>query len=488
MTGSIEFILNGSAVRVEDPDPTCTVLDYLREQAGLKGTKEGCREGDCGACTVTQVSISGNGLKVRAINACIQFLPTLHGTAIFTVEGVSTRRAHLHPVQSAMVDADASQCGFCTPGFVMSLHAAYLNGEPADDARISELLAGNLCRCTGYGPILAAARSSLDQASFDPSGSTELVETLAAIQPKGVLQLEHYCERRKTVMRYYAPRSLKELAKAIADSDTPIFLAGGTDVGLLITKQHRTLGEIIDLNHVAELKSVEVNAEGVSLGASVTYSDARKPLSELVHELDAYFSRIASEQIRNSATIGGNIANGSPIGDMPPVLIALGAELELVRPQGTRTIPLEDFFIEYGRQDREATEVVSRIIVPRPKGNSFFNAFKISKRFDQDISSVCAGFACEVSDGKLVNLRFAFGGMAGIPKRASAAERVLEGHELTKARLEAAVQALDLDFHPLDDHRASARYRSLVAGNLLRKFLLGLEGKPVQRLDRELAQ
>lgn len=485
MAQQIEFILNGEAVRIDNPDPTLTVLDYLREQAELKGTKEGCREGDCGACTVTQVLTIRGELQVRAINACIQFLPALHGSAIFTVEGIASGAGEMHPVQKAMRDCDASQCGFCTPGFVMSLHAACLKSEPANDARISELLAGNLCRCTGYGPIIAAARSSLDRAQPDEPQLKELARTLEASGSAGMLELEHHCAKRRIKKRYSAPRSLDELSQVIAKSDDPTFLAGGTDVGLFVTKQHRMLGEIIDLNQVAELQRVECSDEGVTLGAVVTYSDARKPLADLVPELDTYFSRIASEQIRNSGTIGGNIANGSPIGDMPPVLIALGAELELLGPEGARRMPLEDFFLDYGKQDRAPNEIVSRIFVPRPASGAHFGAFKISKRFDQDISSVCAGFNCEIAEGTVRNVRLAFGGMAGIPKRAHNAEREIEGKPLSSEMVDAAAKALEQDFSPLNDHRASARYRSLVAANLLRKFLLGLEGEPVLCLDRE---
>ena len=486
MTGHIEFVLNGEIVRVDDPDPNCTVLDYLRDDHRLTGTKEGCREGDCGACTATQVLLVDDAPQARAINTCIQFLPSLHGTALFTVEGVACAGGDLHPIQAAMVECHASQCGFCTPGFVMSLHSADLAGETPQKERIAELLTGNLCRCTGYGPILAAAEQSLGASGDRGNLLATTAERIRAINAAEMLSIEYESPRTAARRTYHAPRSLAELGEVLAACPDATILAGGTDLGLQVTKQHRQLANLVDVNRVAELRKIEVEGSEIAIGAAVTYSQARQVLSGAFPAMDAFLSRLASEQIRNTGTIGGNIANGSPIGDMPPALIALNARIELVGPTGTRELPLEDFFITYGKQDRGPAEIVSRILVPRLADGARFEAYKISKRFDQDISSVCGAFHAVIEDGRLRNVRIAFGGMAGTPKRASTAEAALEGQMFDAAPLNDAVAGLAKDFTPMSDHRASAEYRALVAANLLRKFCASLTGVQPVKLDREV--
>ncbi len=485
MSACIEFILNGDLVRVNSVDPNITVLDFLREHRRLTGTKEGCREGDCGACTATQVLLADAEPRVRAINTCIQFLPSLHGTALITVEGVARSSGALHPIQAAMVECHASQCGFCTPGFVMSLHAAELAGETADRPRVEELLTGNLCRCTGYGPILAAAEKSLGSDAEVDATLAATVEKLKTINSAEMLEIEYDCPHTRAKRTYHAPRSIDELGVVLARSPDATILAGGTDLGLQVTKQHKALAHLVDINRVSELQCIAVGATEIAIGAAVTYSQARSVLADHFPEMDGFLSRVASEQIRNCGTIGGNIANGSPIGDMPPALIALSARLELVGPNGTRELPLEDFFLAYGKQDRGRAEVVSRILIPRADASVKFEAYKISKRFDQDISSVCGAFCAELRSNVVCNVRIAFGGMAGTPKRASAAETLLEGKVLEAELVESAVATLANDFTPLSDHRASAEYRLLVAGNLLRKFCASIAGSKSVRLDRE---
>jgi xanthine dehydrogenase small subunit len=484
MAGHIEFVLNGEIVRVDNPDPNCTVLDYLRDHCRLTGTKEGCREGDCGACTATQVLLVDNAPQARAINTCIQFMPTLHGTALFTVEGVAGANGDLHPIQAAMVECHASQCGFCTPGFVMSLHSADLAGEIPQKARIVELLTGNLCRCTGYGPILAAAEQSLGAHGDKGNLLATTAERIRAIDTAEMLSIEYESPQSSSKRTYDAPRSLAELAEVLAAYPDATILAGGTDLGLQVTKQYRKLNNLVDVNRVAELRKIKIDESGIAIGAAVTYTQARKDLAGQFPAMGSFLSRIASEQIRNTGTIGGNIANGSPIGDMPPALIALNSRIELVGPAGKRELPLEDFFIAYGKQDRRNGEIISRILIPHLADSAQFEAYKISKRFDQDISSVCGAFHAVMKDGVLSNVRIAFGGMAGTPKRASVAEAGLEGRQLDAVTVDAAVAGLAKDFTPLSDHRASAEYRMLVAANLLRKFCASLTGAQPPRLDR----
>lgn len=486
MARHIEFVLNGENVRVEDPDPNCTVLDYLRDHRRLTGTKEGCREGDCGACTATQVLLIDDELHVRAINTCIQFLPSLHGTALFTVEGVAGAGGDLHPIQAAMVECHASQCGFCTPGFVMSLHSADLAGEMPQKERIAELLTGNLCRCTGYGPIMAAAEKSLGAHGDRDNLLATTADRIRAINSAEMLSIEYKSQHSDSMRTYCAPRSLAELGEVLSACPDATILAGGTDLGLQVTKQHRKLKDLVDVNRVAELRTIEIDGTGIAIGAAVTYSQARQVLSGEFPAMDTFLSRIASEQIRNTGTIGGNIANGSPIGDMPPALIALAARIELVGPAGKRELPLENFFIAYGKQDRGPAEIVSRILVPRLTDGARFEVYKISKRFDQDISSVCGAFQAVIKDGKLFNVRIAFGGMAGTPKRPSTAEAALEGRLLDVVSLSDAVAGLAEDFTPMSDHRATEQYRALVAANLLRKFCASLAGVSPVRLDREV--
>lgn len=482
----IIFLLNGREVRVASCDPSMTLLDYLREEQRLTGTKEGCREGDCGACTVVVVSLQAGEPKIRAVNSCILFLPSLDGSAIITVEGVATDGV-LHPVQQQLVDCHGSQCGFCTPGFVMSLYAADLNLETPSPERLNEILSGNLCRCTGYRPIADAANAAFSRPRGADPRIVHTLKQLRGLQGRPSLDYAFTCARRGA-MRYSAPRSLEALTGLLATSPDATILAGGTDVGLWVTKQHRKLVHVIDITRLNELQVVRDEGEQLVLGAGVTYNDARTALSEHFPDMGPLIARIASEPVRNSGTIGGNIANGSPIGDMPPALIALGARIVLASARGQRTLLLEDFFLAYGKQDRAADEVLVRIEVPKMAPAASFRAFKISKRFDQDISSVCGAFHAELKGDRLANVRICFGGMAGTPKRASHVEQALEGRACDSATLEQAIAALARDYSPLTDHRASAEYRLLVAGNLLRKFFADLEGEPVTALDREFAR
>jgi len=479
MSTPIRFFYRGAVHEVSGVAPTQTVLQHLREDLHCTGTKEGCAEGDCGACTVVVGSLEADGLQLKAVNACIQFTPTLDGKALFTVEDLQQADGALHPVQQALVECHGSQCGFCTPGFAMSLWGMYLKQEcvkqegacaPAR-GEIDDALSGNLCRCTGYRPIIDAARrmGELPRVDFDRDALADRLRTLQ--REAGTV----YSFQGQT---FHAPRTLDELVAARAAHPDAVLLAGSTDVGLWVTKQMRELQDIIYLGHVRELKSVEERDGAIGIGAGVTLQDAYAAVCRhYPRELGELWQRFASLPIRNAGTLGGNVANGSPIGDSMPWLIALGSELVLRGPDGERSLPLEDFYLGYQQKDLRAGEFVKGLRVPLPRSSSTsklaFRTYKLAKRFDQDISAVCAAFALELDDeGVVRKARIAFGGMAATPKRAPAAEAALKGQAWDEAALKAAMTALAGDYTPLSDMRASSTYRMQTAQNLLRRFWL----------------
>ncbi|RYG92883.1 xanthine dehydrogenase small subunit [Loktanella sp. IMCC34160] len=448
----ITFLLNGETVRVA-ADPTRTLLDWLREDQGLTGTKEGCNEGDCGACSVVVTDEKG----VRALNACILFLPQLHGKAVRTVEGMAGPDGTLHPVQQAMVDLHGSQCGFCTPGFISSMVAGHMQGRTDHDV----VLAGNLCRCTGYAPIIRAAEAA------EAEDAPEWLDDDAAELDVAPLSI--------------APESVDELAAWYADNPDATLIGGATDVGLWVTKQMRDLPKVAFLNRCADLKGFDLSGDVIRAGAGVTMTDMYETMQVYHPSYAGMIRRYASEQVRNAATLGGNIANGSPIGDNPPVLIALGATLHLRKGSTRRDIQLEDFFIDYGKQDRAPGEFVEAVSFP--KSAPALRVYKISKRFDQDISAVLGAFNVTVADGKVTDARIAFGGMAGIPKRAKAVEDALIGKDWSEATIDATLPAFAADFTPLTDMRASADYRLEAAQNLLCRYFAELNGQATNVLE-----
>jgi xanthine dehydrogenase small subunit len=470
MGAVIRFWLDGEVQEVRGANPTTTLLEHLRGPMRRTGTKEGCAEGDCGSCTVLVGEADGEGVSWRALNSCIQFLPMLHGKALMTVESLSLNAGQggaLHPVQQAMVDKHGSQCGFCTPGIVMSLYGRAVGAKGAD-APVGEVLAGHLCRCTGYGPIIDVAKGveSVAPPTVD----------LSVVRDDTILRLTFEDEIHSVTRIWLAPRSLDELAKACLAHPEATLVAGATDVGLWVTKQRRALPILISLSEVAELKRLEQTADGLRIGAGVRYVDALDAISALYPDLGAMMRRLGSTQVRNSGTIGGNIANGSPIGDMPPALIAAGATLILRRGDERRELALEDFFLDYGQQDRRPGEFVEAVFAPRLQAGRIFKVFKLSKRFDQDISAVCGAFSLAIEGGVVTDARIAFGGMAGTPKRAVACEAALTGQPWIEATIAAAMAALDTDYTPMSDMRASAAYRALAARNMLRKVFLETEG------------
>jgi xanthine dehydrogenase small subunit len=443
------------------------VLQYLREDEGLCGTKEGCAEGDCGACTVTIAERDdADGIRYRAVNSCIMFVPGLDGKQLLAVEHLAGDASGLHPVQQAMVDHHASQCGFCTPGFVMSLATMHMAGERPDRAGIVDALAGNLCRCTGYRPILDAAEAALGAEGL-PHHPGALRHQLDALRTD-----EETLECEGAGRRFVAPRSMAELTEILAREPMALILGGGTDVGLWVTKQHRDLPLVVTTEYVPALRQIATTDTHVTIGGAVTYADAMAALAAMHSAIGALIRRIGSRQIRERGTIGGNVANASPIGDMPPLLLALDAVLILESAAGVRRLPVEQFFQGYRMTALGAGEVLAAIEIPRPAHDIRFAVYKVSKRFDQDISAVCGAFALRLEDGRVQSVRIAYGGMAAIPRRATTVEEALTGRPWTAETLRAAMAALDAAFTPLSDMRASADYRTLVARNLLLKFYL----------------
>jgi xanthine dehydrogenase small subunit len=468
MRDHIRFILGDATVELRNIDPTMTVLDWLRLEKGRAGTKEGCAEGDCGACTVVIARPENGRLSYRAVNGCIVFMPMLDGCQLLTVEDLKAPDGALHAIQQSMVDCHGSQCGFCTPGFVMSLFALYRNEENPTDQRIDDVLAGNLCRCTGYAPIAAAAKQMYAEgpAAKDRFATSEgdMVARLEALADGETLCLE------ADGRRLYAPATIDGLADILAENPAACIVAGGTDVGLWVTKQLRDIAPAVLIGRIAELRRIEESDEAITIGASVTYDEASSVIAAHYPDFGELIRRIGGQQVRNMGTIGGNIANGSPIGDSPPALIAAGATLGLRLGAEQRTILLEDFFIDYGKQDRRPGEFVEYVVLPKPEPGTQYRCYKISKRFDQDISAACGAFRLKQDGGNVADIRIAFGGMAATPKRAAATEAALTGKPWTEETIEAALSAMEQDYTPLTDWRASAWYRMAVAKNLLRKF------------------
>ncbi|WP_348753197.1 xanthine dehydrogenase small subunit [uncultured Aquincola sp.] len=475
-TQPVRFYHQGRIVDVSGVHPTRSVLDWLREDAHCTGTKEGCNEGDCGACTVVVGELDAAGqLQLQTVNSCIQFVPTLHGKALFTVEDLKPQCAgQLHPVQQALVECHGSQCGFCTPGFVMSLWSAYEHHQAAGTQptrqQLADELSGNLCRCTGYRPIIDAGQRMFDL----PAARLDAAPVVAALQALQAGSLSYQGARPgEPAATLHAPATLDELAALRVQHPKATLLAGSTDIGLWVSKQFRDVGDLIYVGHVAALKTIETMADGgLRIGGGASLEDAYAALAKRLPALTDLWLRFASPPIRHTGTLGGNVANGSPIGDSPPMLMALDAQIELRQGERVRQMPLPEFYVDYMKNRLEPGEFVRALLVPGAAFNRTVRAYKISKRFDCDISALCGGFSIELDGDTVRSVRLAFGGMAGVVKRAAAAEAAVLGQAWTEATVQAAQAALLQDFKPLTDMRASAEYRMQVAQNLLMRFWL----------------
>ena len=466
----IRFILNDRDITLDRVSASDTLLDFLRIDRRLMGTKEGCAEGDCGACTVMVGRLEHGVLRYIPVNACIRLTASLDGCHVVSVEYLSGENGKLHPVQQAMVDHHGSQCGFCTPGFVISMYALWMENPAPTETEIESALQGNLCRCTGYEPIIKAAKAATGMGS--PANDALTLERDAMTEKLGALQ-----DGRRVVVssgnsRCILPASVDDMADVLVETPDATIVAGATDVGLWVTKFLKDISPVVFLGHLDELREITVTNEAIRMGAGVSYTDSRAAMVADYPHLGPFWDRIAGWQIRSMGTIGGNVANGSPIGDTPPVLIALGATITLRKGAVRREMPIADFFVDYGKQDRAPGEFLESISVPRPTTGALHAAYKISKRRDEDISSVCAAFNITVKSGKITTACIAFGGMAATPKRAAHAEAALVGADWSEATLLNAAACLGDDFKPLTDWRASAEYRLQVSKNLFRRFWL----------------
>jgi xanthine dehydrogenase small subunit len=466
---SIRFILNGEPIEIRVEDPTRTVLQFLREDCRLKGTKEGCAEGDCGACTVVVAEEDAGELRLKTVNSCIQFLPTLDGKELITVEGLHDADGGLHPVQQAMVEAHGSQCGFCTPGFVMSLFALYRENPAPSRRNIDDALSGNLCRCTGYRPIIAAAQAM--HARPDDWDEAAHLEALREVARGGDLAIE------SDGRRYFAPADLCALARVYAQYPNATILAGGTDVGLWVTKQHRSLDTIIYTGRVAEMLRQERTATHLEIGGAVTIAEAMPAILDAFPGLEELFRRFASPPIRNAGTLGGNIANGSPIGDSMPAFMVMDTTLVLRCGEEEREVALDDFYRDYRVNDLRPGEFVARLRIPLPDKGVVVRSQKWSKRFDQDISAVSTAYRLRLDGGKVAEFRMACGGLAATVRRAARCEAVVGGAPWDETTIERACAALADDFTPISDMRASADIRLFATQNLLRRFWMETTGE-----------
>tara|TARA_B100000315_G_scaffold103502_1_gene94850 strand:+ start:334 stop:1770 length:1437 start_codon:yes stop_codon:yes gene_type:complete len=477
ISNTVKFILGDKIYEINNPDPNETILNYIRLKLKKTGTKEGCAEGGCGACTVVLGELKGSNIIYKAINSCIAFVPTLAGKQLLVVEDLVSKNGDLHPVQNAMVKYHGSQCGFCTPGFVMSLFAMYKNYSSYSNEKIKDSISGNLCRCTGYRPIIDAAKSLNNNSKLDQFNKNrkKIISLLKKIKPKNI-------EINYVNKKYFAPRTIKELKKIIKKYPNSNFLSGGTDLSLKITKEKKDIENIIYLSSIDELDFIKNSDNYIEIGATTSLIKFEKFIRKYYPDFNSILKRYGSIQIRNVGTIAGNISTASPIGDTLPLLLSLDAKVILQSINKKTILSLKDFFISYRKTKLKKGQFIYSVRIPIYKKN-IFKAYKISKRVDDDISSVCASFNLEIANKRIKNIKIAFGGMAEIPKRAFNCEKILINSNLSEDIFEKAKNILEKDFSPINDMRASKKYRMEVAKNLLMKCFLEIKDKKFIRLN-----
>ena len=476
-SNTIKFLYNEKILELKNPDPNQTILNYIRTDLKKTGTKEGCAEGGCGACTVVIGELNNNDLQYKAVNACIAFLPILNGKQLLVVEDLVSKNGELHPVQKAMVKYHGSQCGFCTPGFVMSLFSMYKNHVSFNDEVIKDSISGNLCRCTGYRPIVDAAKSlnKINKIDKFSKNKKKIISLLKKINSKSIFITN---ENKK----YFSPKTIKDLKKIIKKYPNSNFLSGGTDLSLKVTKERDDLYNIINLKDIRELNFIKKNKNFIEVGAATPLIEFENYIKDYYSDFNSVLKRYGSVQIRNVATIGGNIATASPIGDTLPILLSLNAKLVIENKKNKKILSINDFFISYRKTKLKKGEFIHSIRIPIYK-NNIFKAYKISKRFDDDISSLCGSFNLEINNNKIKNIFIAFGGMAETPKRAKNCEKILKNKNLSIESFLTAIDNLEKDFSPINDMRATKNYRMEVAKNLFIKCFYEIKNKKLLRVN-----
>ncbi len=473
---NVKFLLNDKIVKIDSPDPNKTILNYIRTDLKKTGTKEGCSEGGCGACTVVVGELVSGKIKYSAINSCISFVPSLNGKQLLIVEDLVSKDGKLHPVQDAMVKFHGSQCGFCTPGFVMSLFSMFKNHKSYETELIKDFISGNLCRCTGYRPIIDAAKSlnKVEQKDKFSKNKSKVIKLLKKINPNNIFI-------NSESKKFFSPKTIKDLKSIIKKNSNLNFLAGGTDLSLKVTKERKEILCIVNLKEIRELDFIRINQNYIEVGAVTSLIKFENEIKKYYPDFYTVLKRYGSIQIRNVGTIGGNIATASPIGDTLPILLSLNAEVVIEGFNKRKLIPINNFFIGYRKTKLKKNEFIRSIKIPLFKKN-IFKAFKISKRFDDDISSICGSFNFEINNNKIKQVFIAYGGMAEVPKRAKACEEILKGKPLKINTFIKAKDYLEKDFEPIGDMRASKEYRLEIAKNLLIKCFIEINTKKLTRV------
>jgi len=476
VSDTIQFLFNNKIFKIKNPDPNKTILNYIRNDLKMTGTKEGCAEGGCGACTIVLGELNKNKIVYKAINACITFLPILNGKQLILIEDLSNGKS-LHPVQEAMIKFHGSQCGFCTPGFTMSLFSMHKNNKLINNEIVEEALSGNLCRCTGYRPIIDAAKSLNNKNDIDQFKKYK-IKTIKLLKNIKSTDIEINNKGKK----FFAPKTISKLKKILNKYPDAKILSGGTDLSLEVTKFRKEIKTIISLNSVEKLNFIKKNRNLLEIGATTSLFEFQNVIKNYFLDFHDILKRYGSLQIRNVGTVAGNIATASPIGDTLPLLLTLDAKIVVQGKNQKKIFSLSEFFISYRKTKLKKGEFIYSIKIPINKDN-IFKAYKISKRFDDDISSVCGSFSFLIKKNKITKAAIAYGGMSAIPKRASAIEKKLINSEFTENSFSNAIDLINKDFSPLDDMRASSEYRLAVAKNLLLKAFYEIKNKQIIRIN-----